>query len=70
MNIVQRFAGLCLAVVLGISYSVAQRYMIIEPSIDGWSGFDMSSAPQCINDRGHAAGILTHYEAQNRHRYY
>ncbi len=30
----------------------------------------MSSAPQCINDRGHAAGILTHYEAQNRHRYY
>ncbi len=68
--IVWRFVGLYLAAVLGISQSVAQRLLLIEPSIQGTIGFDIQINPQCVNDRGHAAGILEHVDAQNRRHYY
>jgi hypothetical protein len=48
------------------SLCVAQRLLLIEPSVDGVVGFDIFLYPQCLNDHGHAAGVLVRVDAQNR----
>jgi len=48
------------------SLCLAQRLLLIEPSVDGVVGFDIFLYPQCLNDHGHAAGVLVRVGAQNR----
>jgi hypothetical protein len=52
-----------------MALSMPQKLLLIEPAIEGTPGFDIHIYPHCINNRGHAAGVISKIE-QNRTIYY
>mgnify|MGYP001773160623 CR=1 FL=1 len=57
------------AMLFMISFSTAQRLLLIEPAIEGVQGYDFDIYPHCVNERGHAAGVLVKREP-NRFVYF
>jgi len=66
---VRRAVVQCFAILFTISIGTAQNLLLIEPSIEGIIGYDFEIYPHCVNEHGHAAGVLVKHE-QNRHIYY